>query len=68
MVLWRAGLRIGEALDLAETDLDGLGALSWYDGERAAAAARWEWIAGLGVSWSRGSRSEPAFPSVRRYA
>jgi site-specific recombinase XerD len=46
VILWRAGLRIGEALDLPETDLDpGCGAVLVRKGN-VVAAARSVWIAG----------------------
>src|SRR5436305_10229601 len=48
VVLWRAGLRISEALALNETDLDGdRGALLVSHG-KATSAARSEWTAGPG--------------------
>ena len=54
VILWRAGLRISEALDLAETDLDrARGAVGVRRG-RAVAGARWGWTDGRGTSWSRG--------------
>jgi integrase len=48
VVLWRAGLRISEALDLAETDLDrGRGAVSVRRGKggrrREVGMDRWAW-------------------------
>ena len=48
VILWRAGLRISEALDLAETDLDpGRGAVSVRKGKggrrREAGMDRWAW-------------------------
>ena len=48
VVLWRAGLRISEALDLAETDLDGArGAVSVRRGKggrrREVGMGRWAW-------------------------
>jgi integrase len=57
VMLWRAGLRISEALDLAETDLDRSRGACWLGEARAGSAARSGWTAGLGISWSRGSRS-----------
>jgi hypothetical protein len=55
IVLWRAGLRISEALALSETHLDrDRGALLVVTA-RAISAARSEWTAGRGRSWSRGS-------------
>jgi integrase len=48
VILWRAGLRIGEALDLAETDLDsGRGAVLVRKGKggrrREVGMDRWAW-------------------------
>jgi integrase len=40
VVLWRAGLRINEALSLTETDLDRRPARSWSGAARTTAAAR----------------------------
>ena len=49
IVLWRAGLRISEALDLAETDLDrGRGALTVRRG-KGGGVARWAWTGGRGM-------------------
>jgi integrase len=50
VVLWRAGLRISEALDLAETDLDrARGALTVRKGKggrrREVGMDRWAWVA-----------------------
>jgi site-specific recombinase XerC len=60
VVLWRAGLRISEALTLSETDLDSVrGSLV-----RATSAARSEWIAGRGRTWIRGWNSEESYRSV----
>ena len=55
VVLWRAGLRIHEALALAEPDLDAAAARCSSAAARAAAAARSAWTTGRGSSWSRGS-------------
>jgi integrase len=57
VILWRAGLRIGEALNLAETDLDpSRGAVLVRRGKggrrREVGMDRWR-----GRSWSRGLRS-----------
>jgi len=48
VILWRAGLRIGEALDLAETDLDAIrGAVLVRNGKggrrREVGMDRWAW-------------------------
>jgi site-specific recombinase XerD len=40
VVLWRAGLRINEALSLTETDLDHAEAQSWSGTSRMTADAR----------------------------
>ncbi len=40
VVLWRAGLRIGEALALAETDLERAAARCWSATARATSVAR----------------------------
>ncbi len=50
MILWRAGLRTGEALDLAETDLDALRVRSWVRRGRVGVRARLGWIAGRGLT------------------
>ena len=52
---WRAGLRISEALALAESDLDRRRGASFVRVARAASAARSGWIAGAGSSSTRGS-------------
>jgi len=54
VVLWRAGLRIQEALDLNELDLDRAAARSWSAAERAAVAARSAWTTGASSSSKRG--------------
>lgn len=54
VLLWRAGLRISEALTLAETDLDRTRGPCSCAAVRAAGGARWEWIAGPGSSSTRG--------------
>ena len=53
VLLWRAGLRVSEALALAESDLDRStgGVLVWA---REASAARSAWTNGAGNSSSRG--------------
>ncbi len=69
VVLWRAGLRIGEALDLAETDLDA----TWTPpaepfscvAARVAVVGRWGWIVGPGLSCSRGWTSGAGYRSER---
>ena len=55
VVLWRAGLRICEALALAEGDLEpGRGAMLVRRG-KGGAAARWEWTSGAGSNSGPGS-------------
>jgi hypothetical protein len=57
VLLWRAGLRISEALALHESDWTPPAALYWSGAEKAASDARSEWTAGHGTSSSRGPRS-----------
>ena len=57
VILWRAGLRIGEALDLAETDLDVLRGAVLVRRGKGGVVARSEWTAGHGRSWSLGRPS-----------
>ena len=65
VLLWRAGLRISEALALQESDLDpSRGAVLVRHVERAASAARLGWTAGHGTSSIRGSRSAANFRSA----
>ena len=65
VILWRAGLRIQEALNLAEADLDHRrGALLVRNG-RADDAARSAWTNGPGRSFARGSSCESSFRSDR---
>ena len=61
VVLWRAGLRISEALGLTESDLDPARAQSWSAMARAANAARSVWTVGGGSSSSRGCNCAPNF-------
>jgi integrase/recombinase XerD len=62
VVLWRAGLRIQEALALAEVDLDHRrGALSCVVA-RADVAVKSAWMRGAGTNSSRGSSYLPALP------
>ena len=64
VVLWRAGLRISEALALNETDLDPVrGSLLVRHG-KARSAARSEWIDGRGRTSTRGSNSEESYRSA----
>lgn len=48
VVLWRAGLRISEALALNETDLDPAAAHWWFVTARAISGVRSGWTAGHG--------------------
>lgn len=65
VVLWRAGLRISEALSLAERDLDpGRGASSCATA-RAASVARSGWTTGAGSSFAPGSWLVPRCLSER---
>jgi integrase len=50
VVLWRAGLRISEALALSESDWTLAAARSWSAAARAESAARSGWTAGPGSS------------------
>ena len=54
VVLWRAGLRISEALALNETTSTPTEALCSFVTARAISAARLEWTAGHGATSSRG--------------
>ena len=65
VILWRAGLRIHEALALTEADLDQRrGSLS-SAAARADAAAKSAWTTGAGKNSSPGSNSASRFPSGR---
>jgi hypothetical protein len=69
VVLWRAGLRINEALSLAETDLEPRrGAILWFGMARGISAGRWGWTSGLGSSWSRGRGNGSSCRWVRSFA
>ena len=59
VILWRAGLRIGEALALSESDLDPAGGAVLVRRGKAGSGARSAWTAG------RGSTSSPGSPSAR---
>jgi hypothetical protein len=54
VVLWRAGLRIQEALALAEHGSTTSADRCWSATARAAADARSAWTTGAGSSWRRG--------------
>jgi integrase len=65
VLLWRAGLRISEALALQESDLDrSRGAVLIRRG-KGGSAARSEWIGGRGSSSIPGSRSVASSRSAR---
>ena len=65
VLLWRAGLRIGEALSLQESDLDrSRGAVS-FGVARAASAVRSGWTVGRGTGSTHGSRSATSSRSDR---
>lgn len=66
VLLWRAGLKISEALALQKSDLDsGRGAvLVRHNGGRAASDARSGSTAGPGSSLRRGSGSDASFRSA----
>jgi integrase len=68
VILWRAGLRVQEALALAEADLISAAAPSWSGAARAGAVARSAWTPGAGTSCNRGSRRGSSCPSGRCYA
>jgi hypothetical protein len=65
VVLWRAGLRIREALALSESDLVTVVARFWSVAARAADAVRSAWTSGPGSSWSPGTPSASNSPSAR---
>ena len=68
VLLWRAGLRISEALALQESDLDSGRAPCWFGAARAVSDARSGWTAGPGTSSNPGSKLAAGFRSVRSYA
>ena len=66
VLLWRAGLRISEALALQESDLDrSRGAVLSASAVRAASAVRSAWTAGRGSRSTRGSRFGASLRSAR---
>jgi integrase len=68
VLLWRAGLRISEALALHESDLDAAVARCSSDEGKAASGARSGWTAGHGNSSTRGSRPAASSRSERSCA
>lgn len=68
VLLWRAGLRISEALSLQESDLDRTRGAVLVRHGRAASAERSGWTVGHGTSSTPGSRSAASFRSARCYA
>ena len=67
VLLWRAGLRISEALSLQESDLDSArgAVLVRHNAGRAANAARSGWIVGPGSNSIHGSSSAGSSRSAR---
>ena len=65
VICWRAGLRIQEALSLAEADLDHAAGPCSSDAAKAAAASRSAWITGAGMNSIRGLSCGFGFLSVR---
>lgn len=63
VILWRAGLRVQEALALAEADLDQRRGALWSDVAREADDARLAWTLGAGRSCNPGSRCGSSCPS-----
>ena len=57
VILWRAGLRISEALALAETDLEPQRGSVLVRHARAASAARSAWTPGRGSTSSPGANT-----------
>jgi hypothetical protein len=65
VVLWRAGLRISEALALTGATWTWVAARSWSATARAASVARLGWTAGHGNSWAHGCSYGPRFRWAR---
>lgn len=64
VVLWRAGLRISEALALNETDLDPNAGPSWCAAAEAASAAPSAWTPGAGNRSAHGLKTDsPSRPA-----
>jgi site-specific recombinase XerC len=69
VILWRAGLRINEALTLAETDLEPRrGSILVRHGKGGQATRGRDGRLGMGTLSSRGSATASSFPSARSYA
>ncbi len=68
VVLWRAGLRIHEALTLAESDPRSAAAPCSCATARATSGARSGWTTGAGNSFGRGYLAEPPCRSERSSA
>jgi integrase len=64
VVLWRAGLRIHEALALTEADLDARRGAVLVRRGKAAAAAKSAWTTGPGNNSSTGCPSASSCPSA----
>ena len=64
VILWRAGLRISEALNLAETNLDRSRGVLLIRRGKVAVDVRSLWIAGHGINSNHGYRSGQGFRSV----
>ncbi len=65
VVLWRAGLRINEALMLVEADLEPGAVRCWSATARAESAARLGWTIGAGSIFGPGSSAGWSFRSDR---
>jgi hypothetical protein len=65
VILWRAGLRSARRSISPRLTSMHPAARFRYDGARAGVVARSRWIAGRGVSWSRGSPAGVRCPSER---
>jgi site-specific recombinase XerC len=68
VLLWRAGLRISEALALQRAILTAAAAPCSSGAGKAASDARSGWTAGHGISWARGARSAASSRSGRSCA
>jgi integrase len=68
VLLWRAGLRISEALSLQESDLDRARGAVLVRRGKAANVGRSGWTVGRGSNSTHGSRSAGSSRSARCYA